>query len=54
MKICDNKRKYNCIMLTPPLFNSTKETKIDRNENKFEILLKAQKYLTHVIMTQVN
>jgi len=41
-------------MLTPPLLNSAKETKIDRNANKFEILLKAQKYLTHVIMTQVN
>jgi hypothetical protein len=41
-------------MLTPPLLNSEEETKIDRNTNKFETLLKAQKYLTHLIMTPVN
>lgn len=52
--MCDNKSIQNCIMLIPPLLNSEKETKIDRNTNKFETLLKAQKYLTHVIMTQVN
>ena len=42
------------MMLTPPLLNSEEETRIDRYANKFETLLKAQKYLTHVIITQVN
>lgn len=52
--MCGNKSIWNCIMLTPPLLNSEEETKIDSNTNKFEMLLKAQKYLTHVIMTPVN
>lgn len=47
-------RVYRTVLLTLPLLNSEKETKIDRNANKFETLLEAQKYLTHVIMTQVN
>lgn len=41
-------------MLTPPQLKSEKETKNDRNVNKIETLLKAQKYLTHLPMTQVN
>jgi hypothetical protein len=47
-------RVHRTVLLTPPLLKSEKETKIDRNANKSETLLEAQKYLTHVIKTQVN